>query len=184
MNFERMPWDTQNCRFAMGAYSKNGAEVEYRWKEGRPAMDKLTDMENSEWVIGDPTSQNYRADFGIGLWWAEIHADFTMTRIPDTYEKLNFRVVLLVIMAYCGCWVAPAQALTLAVIAVLVVSGTLAQVSDDVIISPSPRLVSSRGRMLAQVDARLPPLSYNVWLVDFQARDDVITSPHLAFCQC
>ena len=44
-----------------------------------------------------------------------------------------------------GCWVAPAQALTLAVLSVLVVSGTL-----------------------AQVDTRLPPLSYSVWVVDYQ----------------
>ena len=125
MNFERMPWDEQSCSIALGPYSFPGTEVEYRWKAGRPAMDKLEDQEDAEWTIGTQSFRDHKAVFGIGSWWSEVHVDFTLTRRPDTYVSLNNRVVLLVCLAYFGCWVEPGQALTLAVIAVLVGLGRI-----------------------------------------------------------
>ena len=88
-------------------------------------MDKLEDVENAEWTIGEQTSRNVKVEFGIGSWWSEAHVDFTLSRRPDAYISLNIRVVLLVMLAYCGCWVEPGQALTLAVIAVLVGLGRI-----------------------------------------------------------
>ena len=56
--------------------------------------------------------------------------------------------IIFVFLSYLGCWISPAAAparVALGIITVLVVTG-----------------------QLASVTAKLPPLSYGVWLVDFQ----------------
>eukprot|EP01043_Picozoa_sp_COSAG02_P001675 COSAG02_NODE_35_length_49339_cov_20.375102_49_plen_413_part_00 len=144
MDFRQMPWDTQECDIVLGSYSQGRAEVNFQWKPGRIAMDKLDEQINNEWEIGDQEE----GTVDIPGLTPKVKVKFTLTRIPDPYVQSMVLSVIFVAVSYFGCWIAkgavPAR-VTLAIVTILVVSNTQ-----------------------AALRVQLPKISYSVWLLDFQ----------------
>lgn len=144
MNFHQLPWDKQRCEVIMGSYSQGADEVNFRWRPGSLAMDKLDEQTNSEWIIGEQTQSEVRIP---GLH-PKVKVEFSLTRIPDKYEDDIVEMMIFVFLSYLGSWIqktaAPAR-VALSIITVLVATSKTASVA-----------------------ASLPPVAYKVWLVDFE----------------
>jgi hypothetical protein len=144
MSFHQLPWDEQRCEVIMGSYSQGADEVNFQWREGALAMDKLSDQTNSEWIIGEQTQSEVRIP---GLT-PKVRVEFSLTRIPDKYEDAIHEMMIFVFISYLGSWIqktaAPAR-VALSIITVLVATSKTASVASS-----------------------LPPVAYKVWLVDFE----------------
>ena len=106
MNFHQLPWDVQACNIVLGSYSQGADEVNFQWKAGSPAMDKLDTMTNPEWMIGPQTQVRFASRLPhvdvilqkvtffrhqfveriVGLN-PKVKVEFSLTRIPNVYVE-------------------------------------------------------------------------------------------------
>ena len=144
MNFHQLPYDEQRCEIVMGSYSQGADEVNFQWRPGKDAMDKLDEQTNSEWIIGEQVQSEQRIP-GLN---PKVRVEFTLHRIPERYEETITEMMIFVFLSYLGSWIqrgaAPAR-VALSIITILVATSKTNSVA-----------------------ATLPPVAYKVWLVDFE----------------
>ena len=106
-NLDKLPFDTQTCKFMMGMYAETASEVVVRWKPGATALSNWDGVCLAEWMLTDHrqvdelqvyTSANYT--------YATAELDFS--RKPSTILLTYFMPALfMVVISFLGFFIDP-----------------------------------------------------------------------------